>query len=93
MAITFLRRGNDPLVTSAGDLDNRIKTLWDCLRMPHTESEMNGFPDAYKGKPFFSVLEDDSLVGSFSVSPDEWLKPGSSDEVSLLIKVTISTPV
>ena len=59
--ILFLRR--DFLgVISAGDLDNRVKTLIDALRMPKDAHELAGNKAPAPGEdPFFCLLEDDDL--------------------------------
>lgn len=51
--ILFLRRdhpGN--LIASGGDIDNRIKTLFDSLRMPNNCSELGEFPPGTDENPF-----------------------------------------
>jgi hypothetical protein len=87
--ILFLRK-EEPgaLVKQGGDLDNRIKTLFDGLRMPASGD------DPYNGEiedPFFSLLEDDSLISGFSVETGRLLtRPGSNAaEVKLVITVTV----
>ena len=42
--ITFLRRGEPGAVVHGGDLDNRLKTLLDALRMPQSPQELAGEP-------------------------------------------------
>ncbi len=76
--ILFLR--NDPPssgVISAGDIDNRIKTLIDCLRRPKNEKEL---PSEYSTPkddecPFYCLLEDDDQIGNFAVKADTLLDP------------------
>jgi hypothetical protein len=80
--ILFLRSGIPGMVTSAGDIDGRIKTLIDALRMPKQASETGQkyqLPDEGED-PFFCLMEDDSLVGNLSVVSDTLLQPteGSS---------------
>lgn len=85
--ITFLRKGGD-LISAGGDLDNRIKVLFDGLRLPSEEDLKKEKPDA---EPFYCLLEDDGLITSFSVNTDRlWSRPGSSEkEVRLIIGVTV----
>jgi len=80
--ILFLRSGIPGMVTSAGDIDGRIKTLIDALRMPKQASETGQryqLPDEGED-PFFCLMQDDSLVGNLSVVSDTLLQPtdGSS---------------
>lgn len=71
--ILFLRNDAPGSVVkySGGDLDNRIKTLFDGLRMP----EPGEIDDATQNdpEPFYSLLEDDALISSFTVRSDRLL--------------------
>lgn len=88
--ILFLRRETPgKLISQGGDLDNRIKTLFDALRMPK-EDEIK-FADGPIDSPFHCLLEDDRLITGTSVetgylltSPD-----GKESEVRLVINVTV----
>jgi hypothetical protein len=78
-----------------GDLDNRIKTLIDGLRMPRVVGEMGGiFPTADQ-KPFFCLLEDDKAVYEFNVKADQLLAgpaPGQQErDVVAIIGVHVTT--
>lgn len=88
--ILFLRQ-EDPgsLVLQGGDLDNRIKTLLDALRMPLNSAEGHKFPP---GQPHtYCLLESDSLVSAINVSTDRLLFPQSDrpNEVHLVIGVVV----
>jgi hypothetical protein len=83
--ILFLR--NDApgsIVTpSGGDLDNQIKTLFDGLRMPKA-SELDDAND--DPEPFYCLLEDDSLISTFTVRTDRLLMaPDESEHRVLLV--------
>jgi hypothetical protein len=88
--ILFLRK-EEPgkLVKQGGDIDNRIKTLFDGLRMP-TASEMQYAP-AELERPFYCLLQDDSLIAGFNVRTGKLLsKPGSHvAEVRLVVEVIV----
>lgn len=93
--ILFLRRENPgDLILRGGDVDNRIKTLLDALRLPADGSELpaNCAPEADED-PFFCLLENDSLVTALNVTTDRLLtplKPGQREnEVVLLVHVKI----
>src|SRR3989442_17286 len=78
--ILFLRRdqpGN--LIQSGGDIDNRIKVLFDALRMPQNCDEVDGPPEQ-DDNPFFCLLEDDRLIIDVKVTTDTLLTPMASDE-------------
>ena len=80
----------------AGDIDNRIKTLIDALRMPGMNgSELRGNETPLDGEdPFYVLLEDDKMVSSFSVESDDLLDPTESQtadnrRVRLVVTVTL----
>jgi hypothetical protein len=89
--IKFLRRGQvGELIRSSGDLDNRLKVLFDALRMPHTTAELAGETGA-GGERLHCLLEDDSLITGFSVETGRLLLPDNGrergDYVELVIDV------
>lgn len=91
--ILFLRRENPgDLLSPGGDIDNRIKTLLDALRVPRDGSEISGTPEAGEN-PFFCLLEDDCLVTDLNVTTDRLLRPlgtGShKNDVLLIMQVRI----
>jgi hypothetical protein len=90
--ITFLRpEPPGQIVTQCGDIDNRLKTLFDALRMPKNPSEIpkGDVPDAGEN-PFFCLLEDDNLIVKISVTTDRLLTAcDDSSFVNLLIAVRI----
>ncbi len=90
LEITLLRPGTPGAIVKGGDLDNRIKTLLDALKVP---DQPTALPPKTKPKlnetPFFCLLEDDKLVTKLSVRSDRLLKPNSKRfDVVLLIHVT-----
>jgi hypothetical protein len=84
-----LLRPEEPgsIITQSGDVDNRLKTLFDALRMPSGPAEIPAGDKPSDGEnPFFCLLEDDNLITKVSVSTDRLLdKVSSSSEVVLLI--------
>jgi hypothetical protein len=75
LEILFLRR--DPpgaLIRSGGDIDNRIKVLFDALRMPRYDTEVHG-DLAGDPDPFYCLLEDDRLITEVKVTTDRLLVP------------------
>jgi hypothetical protein len=78
-----------------GDLDNRIKTLIDGLRMPRQISEMGGVELTPEQNPQFCLLEDDKVVYEFSVKADQLLAgptPGQTErDVVAIIGVHVTT--
>jgi hypothetical protein len=78
--ITFNRR-EEPgsLVRQGGDIDNRLKTLFDSLRIPRDDQEVRGVPEAGE-ELFYCLLEDDALITGFRVQTERLLKPPSPDD-------------
>ncbi len=78
--ILFLRRDMPGRILikgkGGGDIDNRLKVLFDGLRMPTSDAEI---PDdatpAEDEKPFFCLLQDDSLITEVKVTTDRLLTP------------------
>ena len=86
--ILFLRKGEPGrLISQSGDIDNRIKTLLDGLRMPSNASEI-GERRVYR--PTYCLLENDSLITGLNVQTDRLLdfRMTSEHAVQLIIKVT-----
>jgi hypothetical protein len=75
--VLFLRREPKTGIVQTGDLDNRIKLLFDALSIPRE----NEFPDSVdpikEPTPFFCLLSDDSLITQFRVTADRLLIPNS----------------
>jgi hypothetical protein len=95
LEILFLRRGNPgDLFASGGDIDNRVKVLFDGLKIPKTTEELGGLPLEDDENPFFCLLEDDSLISSISITTDRLLTPldpgESVKDVDLVIHVTVN---
>lgn len=77
------------IVTSGGDIDNRLKTLLDALKYPSEETALPaGAAPGDDETPFFCLLEDDSLISKLTVETGRLLEPvTSSSEVVLFIHV------
>lgn len=92
--ILFLRRDRPGcLIGSGGDLDNRIKVLFDALRMPQDDNEVRGLSYEDSSWPLVCLTEGDSLITGFRVTTDRLLGPAGSEpeenDVRLIINVEI----
>lgn len=91
LKITLLRpEAPGSIVTQSGDIDNRLKTLFDALKVP-TENDAIPKDDTPHGgeDPFFCLLEDDNLITKVHVETDRLLDEcQGASEVVLLIHVT-----
>lgn len=77
------------IITSGGDIDNRLKTLFDALKLPSEPTALpNGALPQQDETPFFCLLEDDSLIARVNVDADRLLEPARDPtEVALFIRV------
>lgn len=70
------------LITQGGDMDNRLKTLFDALSMP---PQVNALPpDATPGpdeSPYFCLLESDALIVSIAVKTEQLLEPNLDQSI------------
>ena len=78
------------IISSGGDLDNRLKTLFDALKVP---GEPNALPPGTvptaNQDPFYCLVEDDSLITRVGVETDRLLEAGvGRSEVVVTIRVT-----
>ena len=75
-------------VVQGGDIDNRLKTLFDSFRMPKNIDEIPS--NTKKEDPFYCLLEDDILISKLSINADRLLEPEKSKSyVKLIIHVQI----
>lgn len=58
-----------------GDLDNRLKTLYDGLQPPHNLDQVGSGGDAPKDGLVFCLVEDDSMIGNRGVEVESLLAP------------------
>lgn len=94
VSILFLRAGAPgSVISTTGDIDNRVKTLLDALSLPKHASELAGYDSPGADEhPFFVLLEDDSLITHLSVETDQLLQPVTSPDpnaVRLIIRVKL----
>jgi len=85
--IVFLRPGPPgEFLSQGGDLDNRLKTLIDALRIPVQPEEIPvSFSWSSSDDPIFCLLDDDRIITKLTVSTDRLLKPVDKHHVELLI--------
>ena len=88
LKILFLRKEAPGRVYQGGDLDNRLKTLFDALSAPNDQQLVD---DASLDDPIYCLLEDDSLISSVDIETRRLLsRPNASQhEVHLVIDVDV----
>jgi hypothetical protein len=86
--ITLLRSGNQRRVVSdGGDLDNRLKTLIDALRVPRNGGEMPIKSGEESPSRIYCLLEDDKLITSIKVTSDRLLAIKASGEEEFCVTI------
>lgn len=85
--ITFTGDGGST-IRRDGDIDNRVKTIFDALRMPLRDREVPGNRFG-KGELAYCLLEDDSLIHEYSVRAVR--SPYSPAEYLTQVNVTVLT--
>ena len=93
--ILLLRPDLPGSIIRSGDIDNRLKTLFDALRLPQSVDELGG-ADAPSTEelPLYCLLEDDRLIDHVSVETDVLLQPVSTtnptkNDVRVIITVNL----
>ena len=72
-----------------GDIDNRIKVLFDALRMPLNKSELRGQAPAKDEDPFYCLLQDDNQITEVKITTDRLLTPIGCDADSKNVHLVI----
>lgn len=88
LKIIFLRQEEPGKLYQGGDIDNRLKTLFDSLSVPKPEQLID---DPTAPDPLHCLLEDDGLISGVSVETHRLLERpnGSIHEVKLIIEVDV----
>jgi hypothetical protein len=88
--ILFLRPGARGGILNVGDIDGRLKTLFDALAIPKSGS---GLPETETEQPLYVLLSDDRHISHASVETDELLEPTSptvgQNDARVIITVNI----
>ena len=88
--ILMLRPEVPGRIINHGDIDNRLKTLFDALRAPSNEQEIGADARAStSASPTFTLLEDDRLITRVNVETDRLLASPEADHVRLVIRVVL----
>ena len=88
--VLYLRNGARGSVLNESDIDNRIKTLLDALKMPKRGEIHRDEKPSEDEEPFYVLFDDDKVVSRLSVETDTLLSPTGEDkqiDSRLVIKV------
>ena len=100
-AINILMLRRDPPsgpVDNRGDIDNRLKTLFDALQRPIENNQIRGCHPNESETPFFCLLENDRLITEICVATDRLLIPLKPQEnisdvrLVLDVKILVTDP-
>jgi hypothetical protein len=76
LKILLLRPDKPGAIVASGDIDNRLKTLFDALRIPGPDKNELAEHTPQEGEdPFFCLLQDDKLINQLSLETDVLLQP------------------
>jgi hypothetical protein len=90
LEILFLRPSPPgALIGTGGDIDNRMKTLFDGLRRPLASTEVPAGSPKFAAEPFHCLLSDDALISKVAITTDQLLEPVDDGVVHLVIGVTV----
>jgi hypothetical protein len=98
LEVTLLQRGDPGSVIhrGGGDLDNRLKTLFDSMGIPNAD-QLAGLPppppevalQAAYNPPYYVLLEDDSRITRLDVRTEKLLRAGPPNDVMAVVVVTV----
>ncbi|MEM6451902.1 MAG: hypothetical protein AAF703_16495 [Cyanobacteria bacterium P01_D01_bin.105] len=90
LSILMLRPNDQKSVVQGGDVDGRLKTIFDSLSIPKSGDVLSKF--ATHNGIFYTLLSDDSLISKVTVDTDELLQlPQNNDDNHAQLVIEIST--
>jgi len=95
--ILMLRDGKPGQVLS--DIDNRLKTIFDALRMPDGPNELGSRTEIGQAMPengedpFYVLLQDDKLITHASVTTDTMLDPLDGVTPDLAVRLVLNVTI
>jgi hypothetical protein len=89
--ITFMRKEKAGRVYNSGDMDNRLKTFLDSLKVPKSEADSVARVFPKPTQPIHCLLEDDSLITGLNVESTRLLSSdgGEKNFVRLIVEVDV----
>lgn len=87
--ILFLRFGQPGSLYIGGDIDNRIKTLFDALSIPQENQIKESMSFNKDEKPLYCLVKDDALITRVNIDTDQLFLDEDPKTVRLIIKVKV----
>lgn len=89
--ILLRQQAKGQLIGQGGDIDNRLKTLFDALRMPSKgEVQQLGTAVDQDEDPLHCLLQDDALINRVNVETDRLLKAADPRALMAIIQVSVA---
>jgi len=88
LSIRIERRERPGLLIHDGDIDNRLKTIFDALKMPQNDNEVVS-PDGVLPNKCVCLLEDDSMIAALNLVTVASLESLPRNHVRLTIDVEV----
>ena len=90
LSILMLRPNDNRSVVQGGDIDGRVKTIFDSLSIPRSGDVLSKFPE-HNGT-FYTLLSDDSLISKVGIDTDELLElPTDHDDNYAQLVIEVNT--
>lgn len=74
-------------IVGNGDIDNKLKTLFDALSCPPHNNQLTGLAPDKDEEPFYCLLEDDRLIQNLNVRTHTLLEGKNNKELFVLLHV------
>jgi hypothetical protein len=92
LEITLLKpEEKGSIITNSGDIDNRLKTLLDALKIPETNALPTDTNPKADEDPFFCLLEDDNLITNLFVKTEQWLDDNVANNSEVVAIIHVKT--
>jgi hypothetical protein len=89
LKIAYFKRDEPGKIIQSGDLDNRLKTLFDALSVPDDQQIINdGSSD-----PIFCLMENDRQITGVTIESHQLLAPMSNDDKDVHMTIEVDVRV
>lgn len=89
--VTMLRPDPTNNLIVEGDIDNRLKVLFDVLSVPRKEQLPTDWTPTSDQEPVYCLLEDDQRITRVSLQTHQWFDAPAEDRVRLFVKVNVKS--
>jgi hypothetical protein len=93
LKIKLLSRDEPGSIVHQGDLDNRLKVLFDALTVPQSNQLPDDAVPAPNENPFLCLLEDDKLITALSVKTATLFRSATEAEAKNYVELDITADI